>query len=300
MASNSSPPMTGQPPFDETVLGTMSLSQHTIGCIGRADVPLGSRRMRTTTVGNLLDNCPNTPSNGGCLAERRHGDGVTNDIDLCPSTPSMFCQSNGDGDGIVDCLSKHTTRRCGLTYKRCTDGDSPLMCVRGWRLNATCVRTHQGWLYINPDGCSEAQLDSDGDGVSDLFDQCPTTPANTVVGADGCNAPPVCELFINDSGGTNAISQSLFDLSSDQTESDVTLPIGDYLFTVNCVDPEGQTIDMTVTIGTNSPQTFRKSADDGPHSCSRCRRRGHRENHQCTWDDVSQSGRSSRYPRTRP
>jgi hypothetical protein len=63
-------------------------------------------------------------------------------------------------------------------------------------------------------------------------------------------------LYINESSGANEISQSAFDLSSSVTESDITLPIGDYLFTVTCIDPEDQSIDMSVTIGTNSPQTF--------------------------------------------
>ena len=224
--------------------------------------------------------CPNTPQDWiwldlqGCSWSESDtdGDGVANGVDVCPWTVANAAvnadgcsasQSDSDDDGISDA-------------------------------DDLCPNTAQGWLYINPDGCSEAQLDSDGDGVSDLFDQCPNTPANAVVGTDGCNAPPVCELFINESGGTNAISQSVFDLSSDQTESEVTLPLGDYLFTVNCVDPEGQTIDMTVTIGTNSPQTFTGNPlTTGPILVPVVDGGVIERTISYAWDDGSQSGTNS-------
>ena len=162
------------------------------------------------------------------------GDGVANGIDLCPFTAAnSVVDADGCSDSQVD-----------------SDGDSVS------DSDDLCPNTPQGWLWISSDGCSEAQQDSDGDGVSDLLDQCPSTPANTAVGIDGCNVPPVCNLYINDSSGANEIIQSVFDLSSSQTESDISLPIGDYLFTVTCIDPEDQSIDMIVTIGTNSPDAI--------------------------------------------
>ena len=226
-------------------------------------------------VANNIDLCPSTPSGetvttDGCSTSQLDvdGDGVSDADDLCPNTQQgwiwidvdgcSWSESDIDGDGVangVD-LCPWTVANAVVESDGCSasqsdsDGDSVS------DADDLCPNTPQGWLWISSDGCSDAQQDSDGDGVSDMLDQCPSTPANTVVGIDGCNAPPVCNLYINESGGTNEISQSVFDLSSSVTESDITLPIGDYLFTVTCIDPEDQSIDMTVTIGTNSPQTF--------------------------------------------
>ena len=261
-------------------------------------------------VTNDIDLCPSTPSgetvlSDGCSASQvdGDGDGIVDSADVCPNTPPdwmwldlqgcSWSESDTDGDGVANGVDvcPWTVANAAVNADGCSASQSDSDDDGISDADDLCPNTAQGWLYINPDGCSEAQLDSDGDGVSDLFDQCPTTPANTVVGADGCNAPPVCELFINDSGGTNAISQSLFDLSSDQTESDVTLPIGDYLFTVNCVDPEGQTIDMTVTIGTNSPQTFTGNPlTTGPILVPVVDGGVIERTISYTWDDGSQSG----------
>lgn len=226
-------------------------------------------------VTNNIDLCPSTPSGetvttDGCSTSQLDvdGDGVSDADDLCPNTQQgwiwidvngcSWSESDIDGDGVangVD-LCPWTVANAVVESDGCSasqsdsDGDSVS------DADDLCPNTPQGWLWISSDGCSEAQQDSDEDGVSDMLDQCPSTPANTVVGTDGCNAPPVCNLYINESSGANEISQSAFDLSSSVTESDITLPIGDYLFTVTCVDPEDQSIDMSVTIGTNSPQTF--------------------------------------------
>lgn len=39
---------------------------------------------------------------------------------------------------------------------------------------------------VDANGCSASQLDSDGDGVNDALDQCPNTPPGESVDADGC------------------------------------------------------------------------------------------------------------------
>ena len=226
-------------------------------------------------VTNNIDLCPSTPSGetvstDGCSTSQLDvdGDGVSDADDLCPNTQQgwiwidvdgcSWYESDIDGDGVANGidLCPFTAANSVVETDGCSDSqvDSDGDSVSD--SDDLCPNTPQGWLWISSDGCSEAQQDSDGDGVSDLLDQCPSTPANTAVGIDGCNVPPVCNLYINDSSGANEIIQSVFDLSSSQTESDISLPIGDYLFTVTCIDPEDQSIDMIVTIGTNSPQTF--------------------------------------------
>ncbi len=39
---------------------------------------------------------------------------------------------------------------------------------------------------MNSFGCSSSQLDSDNDGIKDDKDNCPDTPEDMVVNADGC------------------------------------------------------------------------------------------------------------------
>ena len=39
------------------------------------------------------------------------------------------------------------------------------------------------------DGCSDSQKDTDGDGVTDDVDQCPSTPTGEIVDANGCSLP---------------------------------------------------------------------------------------------------------------
>ena len=40
---------------------------------------------------------------------------------------------------------------------------------------------------VDANGCSQSQLDSDGDGVMDSDDFCPTTPIGETVNSDGCH-----------------------------------------------------------------------------------------------------------------
>ena len=47
---------------------------------------------------------------------------------------------------------------------------------------------------VDADGCADSQKDTDGDGVTDDLDTCPNTPSGVVVDADGCAIP----LFVED------------------------------------------------------------------------------------------------------
>lgn len=64
-----------------------------------------------------------------------------------------------------------------------TDGDGVL------DASDLCPSTPPG-TPVDPTGCPAAALDSDGDGVLDPLDQCPNTPTGMVVDAAGC-PPPV-------------------------------------------------------------------------------------------------------------
>ena len=50
-----------------------------------------------------------------------------------------------------------------------------------------CPDTPEG-ENVDPHGCSDSQKDSDGDGVSDADDECPDTPSGKDVYEDGCSA----------------------------------------------------------------------------------------------------------------
>ena len=45
---------------------------------------------------------------------------------------------------------------------------------------------------VDANGCSDSQKDTDGDGITDDLDQCPDTPSGATVDANGCQIP----LFI--------------------------------------------------------------------------------------------------------
>ncbi|MDD9891335.1 MAG: thrombospondin type 3 repeat-containing protein [Gammaproteobacteria bacterium] len=64
-----------------------------------------------------------------------------------------------------------------------------------------CPNTPAGEL-VNADGCAESQLDDDGDGVSNAIDACPATPNGEDANADGCS---LSQLDTDSDGVNDAI-----------------------------------------------------------------------------------------------
>jgi hypothetical protein len=54
----------------------------------------------------------------------------------------------------------------------------------------TAVRTRPAGERVNSRGCSCSQRDDDGDGVNNCDDECPDTPAGSVVNDVGCTTCP--------------------------------------------------------------------------------------------------------------
>ena len=116
----------------------------------------------TTDSGDgLIDDCPTTFGDStidrtGCAD--LDGDGVSNLNDLWPFDPSQSLDSDGDSYG---------DNSSGI------DGDA-------------CPEVFGVPNGVGGDGCPAADTDADDDGVDDVNDQCPDTPAETIVGPDGC------------------------------------------------------------------------------------------------------------------
>ena len=169
MASNSSPPMTGQPPLKTmmvTVLGTMSTSvptHHRVHRSTRTDVPLGSRRMRTTTAWAICSTIARTPrrvkrwTRTDARIRRKTTTAMVSPTTLTcalqpravkPCCPMGVLPVKLTGTGTASliqlmCVQTHHRIGCGLTYKAAlgpnriptaTVSPTALMCVRGrWR-----------------------------------------------------------------------------------------------------------------------------------------------------------------------
>ena len=115
----------------------------------------------TDTGDGLIDDCPttfgdSTIDRAGCAD--LDGDGVSNLNDLWPFDPSQSLDSDGDSYG---------DNSSGI------DGDA-------------CPEVFGVPNGVGGDGCPAADTDADDDGVDDVNDQCPDTPAETIVGPDGC------------------------------------------------------------------------------------------------------------------
>lgn len=126
-------------------------------------------------------------------------DGVLGSADLCANTAAgAAVNSNGcsveqldaDGDGvhdaIDDCVNTPLSvdvddRGCPISAPGTPDEDDD-----GAPNDIDqCANTTVG-ADVDGNGCAPSQLDTDGDDVTDDLDECPATPPQTVVLADGC------------------------------------------------------------------------------------------------------------------
>ena len=183
------------------------------------------------------DLCPNTSVGetidaNGCAQSQLDddADGVMNDADLCPNTPTSETvgtygcsesQLDDDGDGVMN------------------DAD-------------LCSNTSASEAADSV-GCAPTQYDADNDGVPDQSDQCPSTPIGVNVVTDGCNYPPVCDISYYDGAGNVVSLYSQLRIEMGNPSSSLVLPTDNYRFDIECIDPESDTLSMTVTLNGSSP-----------------------------------------------
>ena len=77
----------------------------------------------------------------------------------------------------------------------------------------TCPNTPSG-ESVDAQGCSNSQLNSDGDGISDDVDQCPDTEIGVTINASGCQI-----TYVPD----DTFEQYLIDLDNDDVLDDYVL-----------------------------------------------------------------------------
>ena len=115
----------------------------------------------TDTGDGLIDDCPttfgtSTIDRAGCADLDE--DGVSNLNDLWPFDSDQSLDTDGDTYG---------------DNPNGTDGDA-------------CPEIPGISNGVGGNGCPPADTDADDDGIDDVNDQCPDTPAGTIVGLDGC------------------------------------------------------------------------------------------------------------------
>jgi len=123
------------------------------------------------------------------------GDGVPDASDRCPGTPAgavvgsdgCACADAGhvscdDGNACTSDSCDARTAACVHAAVSCSDGDP--CTVDGCNAATGCF--HGPSTDQDHDGICDAIDDSDGDGLVDLVDRCPNTPAGHAVDSTGC------------------------------------------------------------------------------------------------------------------
>gem|GEM_PF-1871422 len=156
------------------------------------------------------------------------GDGVSDSADRCPNTPAGEpVDVNGCAASQMTCNDnkKGTAGSYDITTASCVFTPIPGYCDDGDPSTADA--------YVQAtDTCTHTLIDADGDGVSDLADQCPNTPAGEPVDVNGCAAS---QMTCNDAKQGTADS---YDVS---TATCVFTPIPGY-----CDDGDPNTMDAYV------------------------------------------------------
>jgi len=156
------------------------------------------------SVGNVIDQCPNTPISEshlvdavGCSPSQADddNDGVANSDDECPEVAppegldrdENGCTDDIDQDGVNDDVDAfpddptQTEDRDGDGY-----GDNPAPANEP----DSCLDTPPQWIEnVYSNGCAGEELDDDDDGIMNGYDNCSDTPASEVGDIDsaGCS-----------------------------------------------------------------------------------------------------------------
>jgi hypothetical protein len=155
------------------------------------------------SVGNIIDQCPNTPISEshlvdgvGCSPSQADddNDGVANSDDECPDVAppegldrdENGCTDDIDQDGVNDDVdafpddATQTEDRDGDGYGDNTSGNNP----------DSCFDTPSQWIEnVLLNGCAVEELDDDNDGLLNGYDNCSDTPLGEVgeIDSEGCS-----------------------------------------------------------------------------------------------------------------
>ena len=158
-------------------------------------------------VGDNSDEFPNDPSE----SVDTDGDGVGDNSDAFPNDTSESMDTDGDGVGDIYDLCINTMQNNSVD----TDGCSQQ------QLNSDGNETDdsQGNQTNGTDNTNQTEvpIDTDGDGVSDLEDNCPGTSPDTLVDAFGCE---IVESENDEDESTSAF-ESFFSGDSDPVTTTV-------------------------------------------------------------------------------
>jgi hypothetical protein len=214
-------------------------------------------------VVDIDDLCPNTVQSAtvdsdGCAESQLDddADGVSNDVDLCVGTTAgdvvdtdgcSAQQLDPDNDGVLDSLDLCTGTPAGESVDADGCASSQLDSDADGITNDLdlCPATVAGEA-VDTDGCSDNQRDSDSDGVVDSADACPNKAGTQT---DGCpvNQAPTCDIFFSIKsqgmviGGEAAIS------SVSGSTGIIPIPVGEYHIVALCSDPDGDSVNATIT-----------------------------------------------------